>query len=313
VPESADSASVRRRSRSVSRPYFNSDARLFDLFANRACLRDDVLLALPARAQAVRLLVQLGEFFLQPGQTRFRGLVVFLAQGFARDLELHDAARRFVERRRHRIDLRAQFRGRLIDEVDCLIGQEAVGDVAIRQHGCGDERCVLDTHAVMHFVAFAQPAQDRDRVFDRGLIDVHRLEAAFERRVLFDVGAVLVERGRADHVQLAAREQRLEQISGIHRAFGFAGANDVVQLVDEEQHAALRALHVFEHGLETLFEFAAIFRAGDERTHVERDDLLVFKSLGDVAAHDALRQPLNDRGLADAWLADEHGVVLGAP
>ena len=67
-----------------------------------------------------------------------------------------------------------------------------------------------------------------------------------------------------------------------------------------------------EHGLEPLFELAAILRAGDERAHVERDDPLVAQALGHVAADDPLRQSLDDGRLADAGLADEHRVVLGA-
>ena len=37
-----------------------------------------------------------------------------------------------------------------------------------------------------------------------------------------------------------------------------------------------------------------------------------FKPFGHVLADDALRQAFDDGGLADAGLADEHGVVLGA-
>ena len=98
------------------------------------------------------------------------------------------------------------FAARLVDQVDGLIGQEPVGDVAIRQHRRGHQRRILDAHAVMHFVAVAQAAQDRNGVFDRRLIDHHRLEAPFERGVLLDVLAVLVERGGADAVQFAARQ-----------------------------------------------------------------------------------------------------------
>ena len=39
---------------------------------------------------------------------------------------------------------------------------------------------------------------------------------------------------------------------------------------------------------------------------------LVLQPFGHVAAHDALRQPFDDGGLADARLADQHRVVLGA-
>ena len=68
-----------------------------------------------------------------------------------------------------------------------------------------------------------------------GCVDEHGLEAALERGVLLDVLAVLVERGRADGVQLAAGEHRLEQVAGVHGALGRAGADDRVQLVDEQR------------------------------------------------------------------------------
>ena len=80
------------------------------------------------------------------------------------------------------------------------------------ERGGGDERGVLDAHAVVDFVAFLKPAQDGDGVLDARLIDHDGLEAALERGVLLDVFAVLVERGRADGAQFAARELRLEQL-----------------------------------------------------------------------------------------------------
>ena len=72
-----------------------------------------------------------------------------------------------------------------------------------------------------------------------------------------------------------------------------------------------RVLDLLEDGLEPLLELAAELGAGDERAEVERDDALVLEPLGDVAAHDALGQALDDGRLADAGLADEHRVVLG--
>ena len=42
-----------------------------------------------------------------------------------------------VELGRHRVDLGAQLGRRLVDQVDGLVGQEAVGDVAVRQHRRG--------------------------------------------------------------------------------------------------------------------------------------------------------------------------------
>ncbi len=69
---------------------------------------------------------------------------------------------------------------------------------------------------------------------------------------------------------------------------------------------------LLEHGLQPILELAAILRARDQRAHVEREDLLVLQALRHVAADDALRESFDDRRLADAGFADEHGIVLGA-
>ncbi len=164
----------------------------------------------------------------------------------------------------------------------------------------------------MRLVLLFEAAQDRDRVLEARLLDHDRSEAPFERRVLLDVFAILVEGRRANQVQLAAREHRLEQVARVHRTFGLARADDRVQLVDEEDDLPLGGGDVFEHGFEALFEFAAVLRAGDERAHVERNDALVLQAFRDVAAHDALCQAFDDRRLAHAGIADEHRIVLRA-
>ncbi len=145
---------------------------------------------------------------------------------------------------------------------------------------------------------------------DRRLADEHGLEAALERGVLLDVLAVLVERRRADGAQLAAREHRLQHLGGVDRALGRAGADDRVQLVDEEDDLALGVLDLGEDGLQPLLELAAVLRPGEERADVERPDALPLQTLGHVAGDDPLRQPFRDRGLADTRLADQHRVVL---
>ena len=93
---------------------------------------------------------------------------------------------------------------------------------------------------MVDLVAFAQSAEDADRVFDGGFADQHRLEPPLERRVLLDVLAVLVERGGADGVQLAACEHRLQHVRRVERALGRAGADHGVQFVDEENDLAFR-------------------------------------------------------------------------
>ena len=66
-------------------------------------------------------------------------------------------------------------------------------------------------------VAIAESLQDRDGFGRRRRFDVDGLEAALERAVLLDVLAVFVERGRADGVQLAPRQQRLQHVGRVER------------------------------------------------------------------------------------------------
>ena len=232
---------------------------------------DGALFDLPARFERVEALALLRKLCGQLFQPLLGEGVAFLFQRHFLDFKLHDPAPQVIQLGRHRVDFGADGGAGLVYEVDGLVGQEAVGDVAVGQRGRRDERRVVDLHAVEDFVAVLQPAQDGDGVLHRRLVHHHGLEPALERGVLFDVFAVFVQRGRADAVQLAARKHRLEQVARVHRALGFARADDGVQLVDEQQNVAVALLHLVEHGLEPFLELAAELGAGDQRAHIERE------------------------------------------
>ncbi len=287
-------------------------AQLLELFLELALALDGFLLLLPAGHQRRVLFLQIGELLLELLEALLRGLVFLFSQRLALDLELHHATIDLVELGGHRVDFHPQLRRRFVDEIDRLVRQEAIGDVAVREHRRRHDRRVLDANAVMNLVPLPQPAQDADGVFDGRLADDDRLEPPLERRVLFDVLPVFVERGRADRVELASREHRLEHVRRVHRSFRRAGADDRVKLVDEEDNLPLGLRDFVENRLETVFELAAVLRARDERAHVERDDFLLLEPLGHVLLDDAPGQPFDDGGLADAGLADENRIVLRA-
>ena len=129
---------------------------------------------------------------------------------------------------------------------------------------------------MVHLVLFLQAAQDRDGVLDARLADVHRLEPALERGILLDVLAVFVERRGADDVQLAARQRRLEQVRCVDGALGLPGADQRVQLVDEDDVAPRGVDQLLDHRLEPLLELAAVLGAGQQLADVERDDFLAL-------------------------------------
>ena len=90
------------------------------------------------------------------------------------------------------------------------------------------------------------------------------------------------------------------------------GADDVVQLVDEENDLSLLPGKLVEYRLQAFLELAAKLGAGNQRAQVQGEDSLRFQSLGYLAIGDPLRQALHDGRLANPRFADEHRVVLGA-
>ena len=105
--------------------------------------------------------------------------------------------------------VKVEPRAGLVDQVDGLVGQKAVGDIALAHLGGPAAHFVRNGHAVEGLVVRADALENLGGLRDRRLADVHRLEAALERSVLFDILAVLLERGRADHLDVAARERGL--------------------------------------------------------------------------------------------------------
>mmetsp|Transcript_6214 Transcript_6214/g.25125 ORF Transcript_6214/g.25125 Transcript_6214/m.25125 type:complete len:674 (-) Transcript_6214:1823-3844(-) len=270
------------------------------------------LLGGPDLFEVLVFALELLQFLLDQRKALLRALVLFLAHRFALDLELDHPAVQPVHRLGLGVDLDLDLGRGLVDQVDGLVGQEAVGDVAVAQLGRGDDGRVGDLHAVVHLVLLLQAAQDGNRGLHAGLVDQHLLEAALERGVLLDVFAVLVQGGGADAVQLAAGQGRLEHIAGVDGAFGLAGADHGVDLVDEQDGLAFVLGHFLEHALQALLEVAAVLRTGQQQRHVQHQHALVLQGIGHLAVDDALGQALDDGRLADARLADQHRVVLAA-
>ena len=198
----------------------------------------------------------------------------------------------------------------LVDHVDRLVGQVTVVDEARGELGRRGQRGGRILDAVVFLEARLEAAQDLHRLLDGRLVDVDLLEATRQRVVLLEDAAVFVVRRRADALQLAGRQRRLEQVRRVERAArGGTRADQRVDLVDEQDRVAV-LLELLEHGLEPLLEVAAVLGARQQRAHVERIHLGLLEDLGHVLLRDAPRQALGDGGLADAGLADQQRVVL---
>ena len=183
----------------------------------------------------------------------------------------------------------------------------------MRQSRGRDDRRVLDAYAMMHFVALFQSAQDGDGVLDIRLTNEDDLETSFQGRIFLNVLAVLVQRGRANCAQFAASKRRLKHVGSVHRTLGRAGANQRMQLVDEQNDLSRRIFDFFQHGLQAILKLTPIFCAREHRAQIQGHYTLVLQPFRHVAGNDALRQTFHNGGLAHAGLSDQHRIVLGTP
>ena len=193
-----------------------------------------------------------------------------------------------VQLLRTRVHLRADARARLVQEVDRLVRQEAVLNVARAEHHGAHQRLVADMYVVVLLEPLLDTAQDRDRVLLARRVHEHRLEASLQGCVLLHVLAVLVQRRCADAVQLSARKHGLEHVAGVGRALGLARPDDGVDLVDEKDDLPFRFPDLLEDRLEPLLELSTVARPCHERRHVKREDHPVPEPLRHVAADNPL-------------------------
>ncbi len=70
-----------------------------------------------------------------------------------------------------------------------------------------------------------------------------------------------------------------------------------VHLIDEKDDRSGSILHLFQYGLEALFELAAVAGTGDQRADIERPNAAM--QIGrHVALHNATCKTFDDRSLA---------------
>ena len=188
---------------------FNIAVDLLDAFAQLLHAADCVLLVFPFGFHGVERFALFGQFLLQLRQTRLGKLVVLVLERCFLNLHLDDLAVDDVQLGRHRVHFRADHGAGLVNEVNGLVRQETVGDIAVRERCGGNDCIVCDLDAMEDLIAGFQTTQDGDGILHRRLLHQNGLEPALKRGVLFDILAVFVQRGCADAVQLAAREHRL--------------------------------------------------------------------------------------------------------
>ena len=232
------------------------------------------------------------------------GLVVFPFDGLALDFQLFQPAFDFVQFLRYGVTLHTQFGCRLVHQVDGLVREETVGDIAVGKFHGGDDGVVLDTHLVVVLISFLQSPQDGNGAERVRLVDHDRLETAFQCLVLFEVLLVFVQRGGTDASQLAPCQGRLQDVGGIHGTLAFSRAHQRVDFVDEKDDAPFAFRHFVDDGFQTFLKLSFVFGTGDKRAHVEGVELFVFQVLRYVAPQDTMSQSFHDGRLTRTRFAD---------
>ena len=125
--------------------------------------------------------------------------------------------------------------------------------------------------------------------------------------------AELVQGGGTDHAQLAAGEHRLDHVAGIHRGVAAAPAPTIVcssstnvTICPSESVISCRTALSRSSNSPRYFAPATI------EARSSAIEALALQALRERRRDDPLGEALDDRGLADAGLADEHRVVLRA-
>src|SRR4028118_1858253 len=147
-----------------------------------------------------------------------------------------------------------------------------------RSRAASFSRCLRYSSSVVAPIVCSSPRASRGLGVAGGAVGA----PAAGRRPLRRLLALLVQRGGADRLQLAAGQHRLEDAGGVDGALRGTRADQGVQLVDEQDDVAAGA-DLLEHLLQALLEVTAVAAAGDERAEVEAVDLLVLERLGHLA------------------------------
>ncbi len=199
---------------------------------------------------------------------------------------------------------------RLVDDIDRLVGQMTVVDVARRQLRRRGQRRRSVFDAMMVLEARLQAAQDRHGLVDRGFRHVDLLEAARQGVILLENAAIFGVRGRADAPELAGGQSRLQQVRRIERpARRCAGADQGVNLVDEENRLLVVG-QLLQHAFQTLLEIAPVLGPGQQRAHVQRIHGALREDIGHGSFDDATRQAFSNGRFPHARLAYQQRVVL---
>ena len=131
-------------------------------------------------------------------------LIRLLGKGGLLDLQLGHFSLQHIQLGGHGVDLRPHGGTRLVDQIDGLVRQKAVGDIAAGKGGSGNDGPISDHYSVEYLVPLLQPPENGYRILHRRLPHQHRLESPLQGSVLLDILPIFVEGSGPDAVKLSS-------------------------------------------------------------------------------------------------------------
>ena len=165
---------------------------------------------------------------------------------------------------------------------------------------------------MMVFISLFQSAENGYSVKFRWLVDHNGLEPPLKSLILFKVFLIFIERRCSDGSQLAACQGWFQNVGRIHGTLASACPDERVNFVDEEDYIAFGLGYLLYNALQAFLELAFIFRAGQQRTHIERINLFVLQIVGHVAAYNSSGQSFDDSCFSGSGFANQYGIILGS-
>src|SRR3989304_9733377 len=161
------------------------------------------------------------------------------------------------------------------------------------------------------FVSMLYPAQYVQSLFKGRLFHQHGLEAALQAGFSFYVLPVPVQRCCPNTLELTSGQRRFQYVGRIHGAFGRAGADNRVKLINE-QDAVASTFNFFDDLFQSFLEFATVLRTGNKQPNIEWDKAFALQCVRYTPGNNALRPPFDHSDSCRAWLPNGGRVVLGS-
>ena len=197
----------------------------------------------------------------------------------------------------------------LIEDVNCLVWQETVLDVAARKRNSSLDSSFGVVDVVVLLIAVLKTVDNRNGVVGVWLADVDWLETPLKCSVLLDMFTVLFCRSCTDDLDFSTRQWWLQDGRSIDGALCGASTNDGVNLVDEED-VILGFLQLSNNLLHAVLKLTAILGSCYQTCQVKRPNLLSAQDVRNVAGCNELSQALDNGGLTNARISQDKWVVL---